>query len=210
MRLPALKSSKRLHGRPWFWRLRRNVKRWVRHGFRPPAKPVKVFCVGWLKTATTSTGRALEVLGYRHLSYQLDLRERVKAGNLRGILAITRRYDSFDDRPWNDVRVIEQVIAAYPNAKFILTTREEQAWLNSFNRYFYFADEFTDTELLQQFRAHNADVRALLAERGCDWIELDVARDLDWPKLCTFLNLPIPDLPFPRVNTQQQHAATRG
>ncbi len=190
----------RMFATPRWWPLLRRWHRWRDHRHLP-ASPHKVFCVGYLKTGTTSVGHALRQLGYRHASFQLDLN---RSKEVEPILREIEHYDSFDDLPWSREQVIERVISAYPHAKFILTVRDPDRWVESAKR--YRRKGVSDVEQAKRdFIARNDRVRAMLTEAGCDFIELDIATDLKWELLCPFLGRAIPDTPFPRVNTYEQH-----
>lgn len=55
--------------------------------------------------------------------------------------------------------------------------------------------------MLEHFRRHNAAVdRAIPRERR---LVYEVSEG--WGPLCTFLRVPVPDKPFPRVNSREQH-----
>lgn len=58
-------------------------------------------------------------------------------------------------------------------------------------------------------RAHEAAVRARFSGREGDFPEMDPARGDGWDNLCPFLGPPVPDQPFPRVNSAGQGIARR-
>ena len=194
--------------RPWTWRVRRDF-RWLREvvtGREPfRGRPDKVFVLGYFKTATTSVGKALEKLGYHHLSFQMDLHRRYGRTRPKRYVRLARRYDSFDDLPWNQLELLPHLMEAFPDAKFILTHRDPEAWLKSYRAYFAHSDGLSDAELLDRFNAHNNGVRELMWEAKREWLAIDIDRDLRWGHLCAFLEVPVPDAPFPRVNTQGEN-----
>ena len=192
--------TKSLYAYPQWWPLLRRWQRYRKYRKIPEA-PHKVYCVGYLKTATTSVGHALMILGYRHVSFQLDLHI---SKDEELILREMVHYDSFDDLPWMRENIIKMAIEKYPNAKFILTIRDPEKWLKSAQR--YFRKTFDEPEQAKRnYIERNNRVRSMLTQAECDFIELDIATDLKWELLCPFLGHEIPDVPFPLVNTIEQH-----
>jgi hypothetical protein len=62
----------------------------------------KVFCIGWVKTGTTTLGQALRILGFDHGGPHLDLwvAKQYASGDFRPLIAEASRYDSLEDWPW--------------------------------------------------------------------------------------------------------------
>jgi hypothetical protein len=129
---------------------------------------------------------------------------------------------------WPGAHVWRELAAAYPRAKVLLSVRPEDAWWTSFSNTIgtllqtYRQEDLpphvmammdaafelivnqtfrcppTDREgVLAAYRRRNADVRATIA--GERLLVLDVAEG--WQPLCQFLAVPVPDAPFPRVNS---------
>ena len=181
----------------------------------------KIFCIGFQKTGTSSMRDALEVLGYSvsgQFGAGLDYDTLRSTYVARG-LELAAQYDAVEDMPWP--LMVEQLDAAFPGAKFVLTVREENAWWRSVLSHFgpstfplamltYGEDtpcaEGNEERYRQVYRAHNARMRARFADRPGDFLEMDLAAGDGWAKLCGFLNLPVPDKPFPVTNTAKQRA----
>jgi hypothetical protein len=113
---------------------------------------------------------------------------------------------------------------AYPNSRFILTTREEESWLTSVERHWsrdhnpwrhaWDTDPFThcvhkllygqkgfDREVFRaRYRRHNEEVQAYFAQRPQDLLILPLESSDKWPSLCHFLNVPMPATPYPHAN----------
>jgi hypothetical protein len=74
-----------------------------------------------------------------------------------------------------------------------------------------FANTFTphwqdESEAKRAYEAHNADVRASVpADRLIDWQPGD-----GWAPICDKLGLPVPDAPFPHVNSTDEFRAMLG
>ena len=178
---------------------------------RPELRSTKVFCVGWHKTGTTSMGWALHRLGYRVLGARLDMAEHLIAGRTDEVVGVLAEFDACQDVPW--AALYRQLDETYPGSKFILTTRDEQAWLTSasnhfggndipLHRWLYGQGEIlgNETLYLERYRRHNREVRDYFADRPGDFLEIDLATAGGWPALCRFLDRPVPRRRFPHVN----------
>lgn len=185
----------------------------------PPT--AKIFGIGLSKTGTTSLAAALRYLGYRTLHYQ------------RG-----GRILSWDDFLWTEAAVdtpvtfrMHALAVAFPDARFICTTRPFEAWRGSCRRFFG-AQRPSDVSLAPgafyegRAPAYNATVgrairRALytrharwrdayeahrcrvdrLSNRGARVLHLSVTEGDGWGKLCQFLGHEVPDVRFPHLNS---------
>lgn len=174
--------------------------------------PLKVFCIGLNKTATTSLHQALEKLGLRSLHWGGPAtRRQVEWAMAEGrvLLADFEGYDAF-----SDIQVLsdnfELLDRQYPGSKFILTTRDLESWIESRRRHVlrnvarnqrgqYDGDFLTvdDAAWAKQYHEHHARVRAYFAERPGDLLVMDIVAGDGYEVLCPFLGLPIPDEPFP-------------
>lgn len=140
--------------------------------------------------------------------------------------AIYQGYHSAVD--WPTARFYSELNAAYPEAKFILGYRSPKSWADSFSNTIYMAlsdisqapEEQHDwlqmvTEVLGQngippgldveglekaFAAHVAAVKAAIPSERLLVFE---AKD-GWEPLCKFLNVPVPDGPYPRTNDRAE------
>jgi hypothetical protein len=123
-----------------------------------------------------------------------------------------------------------ELAAFYPQAKVILTVRDSERWFSSIDGTlfrFMLASEVPDDEaarrqiamardIVQQrtfgdcitdrahvidvYERHNRTVQQTLPTERL--LTYDVAQG--WAPLCAFLNAPVPDEPFPRINAQQE------
>ncbi len=186
----------------------------------------KVFCIGWAKTGTTSLGRAFRVLGYRNLSKQMDLFAPLEEGNLQPIFDMVDQYDSFDDWPW--ILLYKELAERYPDAKFILSLRDERKMLQSYRKmvaqelrrhertrdirkFIYGVDmeQGSDQTFINRVRQHNADVRTYFADKPDRLLEIDVTTGAGWAPICAFLDKPIPDIPFPHSNAAKSRSPVK-
>jgi hypothetical protein len=132
---------------------------------------------------------------------------------------------------WPGANVWRELAQAYPDAKVIHSVRPEEAWWKSFSatigKFFTIykgmpmpphvaamldamhvaivqrtlGGEPTDRErVLAAYRRRTEEVRAALPPDRL--LVFDVAEG--WAPLCAFLDVPVPDEPFPRVNSAEE------
>jgi hypothetical protein len=178
----------------------------------------QVFCVGWQKTGTSSMNVALKTLGYR--VYSAGVFERYKLipalenGQSREVLKrIISDYNAIEDNPF--CQMYEDLVDMYPDAKYVLTIREAQAWFNSARK--HFAGHATPmTEFVygkgkgdpaanedwwvERYNEHNKSVTDFFAMKGVKLLTMDLTKGDGWEKLCDFLELPVPPYSFPKTN----------
>lgn len=190
-------------------------------GLRDAARP-RVICVGLSKTATTSVCDALEILGYRTIHYAPIAR--IENGTCRLDWPWwMNRYDAMGDLPV--AAMFRELDARFPTARFILTTREDEAWLKScakhftvkkrdaareqarfqqslaLDRYMFGNDVFDPETFLVHYHLHNTAVRDHFRSSS-RFLEMDVGAGQGWAPLCDFLGKPMPAADFPRSNTR--------
>jgi hypothetical protein len=193
-----------------------------------------VIGAGFGRTGTTSLCRALERLGYDPC-YQMqvtlkrytDMRfwVRAKAGEPVDYRRFFRRYRATVD--WPSCEFYRELMAAFPDARVILTLRDPEAWYESMLHTLWpiqsafpwwfprvvrrmhddliwngrFDGAFTDrARAIAIYRAHVEEVRrSVPAER----LLLFDVRD-GWQPLCEFLGKPVPvGEPFPHLNDRK-------
>src|SRR5699024_4627029 len=101
----------------------RSILHWYKNAilaFRKPRYDSKIFCIGFNKTGTTSLGRALTDLGFRHSSFsQIVWRKYYQRGKIDKVLKYTAKFESFDDLPWLKEDMIPVLDKHFPGSKFI-------------------------------------------------------------------------------------------
>ena len=192
-----------------------------------------IFGAGWGRTGTTSIQRALSQLGYRAYNFEAVLHENhlemwgkvLKKEIEPEWSTLFAGYDS--TIAWPACFFYEELMVAYPQAKFILTTRDPERWADSFLssykvleglkafRFIPRARMMTDfmqgamlkylfgdssgperENVIRQFNQHNEAVQQHIpAER---LLVYEVTQG--WEPLCTFLDKPMPNTPFPYEN----------
>lgn len=173
-------------------------------------KKNKIFCIGLPKTGTTSIHYALNILGFSSIHNPFVL-EQIKEYDAASDILIANNFSELD--------------LQYPNAKFILTERKDEDWLKSCSKHYPKMDdlmkgypkEITDIMLknrkkaygvtqydaekfIQAYQNHNATVKEYFANKEKKLLQINIAAGDDWGKLCDFLGLDIPNVPFPHKN----------
>lgn len=194
---------------------------------------MRVIVAGPPKTGTTSVAAALRLLGYtvydcdEQVDLQLDDWHKILVSGEDPSLHFPRMFESVDaltDGPgyyfW------EQLLEAFPNAKVILLTREEDSWAPSYefqkavewrNRWLarfdtklrkvfqvvdaaerlsMGSDKFVDYMYRWKFRLHNDRVRAVVPSEQL----LEFGVKDGWQPLCEFLGNDVPEVQFPHAN----------
>ena len=197
---------------------------------------LKVIGAGFGRTGTLSMKGALEHLGLGPCYHMLEVMNRPENADAWYDAAqngtadwddILSGYQSTVD--WPACHYWKPLAAHYPDAKVILTVRDEKAWWQSMSktilRNFQDGDEVVDParipmrrmtrdlivnrvfggilddreHILDVYRRNIEEVKAGLPPERL--LVFDVAEG--WEPLCAFLDLPVPSDPFPRTNTTQ-------
>jgi hypothetical protein len=196
---------------------------------------LEVVGLGVGRTGTYSLKLALEQLGFGpcHHMKEVDVRSRAQLDRWTAAAAGRRdweqAYAGFRSAvDWPTAAFSEELFAAYPRAKFLLTVRDPARWYESFSQTIYplvdpdgssppmlaafaemvraimhktgFEVPSSRDDLLAAFVRHTAQVRRTIpADR---LLVFEVAEG--WKPLCSFLGVPVPDRPFPRTNDAKE------
>jgi len=213
---------------------------------------MQVLCLGLSRTGTTSLITALRILGYKsyhfteiynhkgHLFCWLEGINIKLTGNGKAYTRVEfdkllDEYSAISDAPC--VNFPDELVAAYPNAKVVLTTRDTEPWVKSIEKSYYLILSWRIWSLLSMLNrplgalhdllqiiltdwtAGNWQDRTALregAKRHNDHVRSIVPKDNllefrvqeGWEPLCKFLGKPVPDEPFPHVNEGKASANT--
>jgi hypothetical protein len=206
---------------------------------------IKVLGVGVGRTGTLSLKAALERLGFGpcfHGRHVLDHPDRLPlwlaaaAGEPVDWSAVLAGYQSSVD--WPGAAFWRPLIAAYPEARVILTVRDEQGWYDSVHKTIYrmfgygpedervaearhvvpgldvftafhrtmiwdgfFDGRFADRDhAVRAYRRHNEAVMDGVPPERL----LVIAPGAGWEPLCRFLDVPVPDEPYPHLNDPEK------
>ncbi|MHA3702247.1 sulfotransferase family protein [Jatrophihabitans sp. YIM 134969] len=177
-----------------------------------------VFGVGLNKTGTTSLAAACKILGFRTLHHHA-LRLSPAEINARLDRAAAEQVSPFRHaarlrtfRAFFDVRAVsrhfDHLDRQLPGSKFVLHTRDVEAWLDSraqhvarnaeSGRSAWTAEDREASRAL--YERQTARVTSYFADRPGDLLTIDVTAGQGWDVLCPFLGVPVPDQPFPFAN----------
>jgi hypothetical protein len=136
---------------------------------------------------------------------------------------------------WPSARFWREIAAHYPDAKVLLTTRDPDKWFDSVHATIYpvvkswqarepghfrdamemawqivgeqtFRGRLDDRDhAIAVFRAYEEEVRRTIAPERL--LAYDVSQG--WAPLCAFLEVPVPETPFPRTNTSEEFREAR-
>jgi hypothetical protein len=130
---------------------------------------------------------------------------------------------------WPGCHFWRQLADRYPDAKVLLTLRDPERWWESMNETILqamknlpavpgngqraamrfaeliineqtFAGDFSRENVIAAFERHNAAVRAAFSPERLLVYEVSQG----WAPLCDFLDVPVPDAPFPRTNSREE------
>ncbi|ORX92130.1 hypothetical protein K493DRAFT_316802 [Basidiobolus meristosporus CBS 931.73] len=199
---------------------------------------LEIIGAGFGRTGTTSLRVALECLGYHtyHMEEVNQLNHEkywvaAERGELESWEQIFDGYRATLD--WPSTKYYKELLAKYPNAKVILSTRDPESWYTSAYQTIYFPHRKTSLRLLEWFlpgyRRHQEMLRLILWKGTFQdrFADKDYAMSVfkehneevkrvvpseqllvfnpkeGWEPLCQFLGKPIPPTPFPHVNDSQ-------
>jgi hypothetical protein len=179
-----------------------------------PRKEKKIFCIGMHKTGTTSLAKALSILGYKVIDYP--------SVRLFGSGFLWFRGTQINDyNCFTDATVIplyKRLDKKFPGSKFILTTRDIDSWLESCSKWPNFnranvigkrkvyrervlgAKTYDKDIFERKYLNHYNDVVRYFKNRENDLLFLDISSKEKWREICEFINVPMPDVPYPYSN----------
>ncbi len=164
---------------------------------------IKIFGIGLSRTGTTSLTLALSRLGLHAYHFPRG-REVIDTVDAASDTPVAAWYQDLD--------------AAYPDSKFILTLRHRPDWLDScealwqassrdfdeftcgIHRRLYGRVDFDRGTFASVYVRHVAGVIDYFTGRDQDLLLMDICAGEEWEKLCPFLGLPRPAAPFPHRN----------
>ena len=183
----------------------------------------KVFGIGLSKTGTSTLGNALNILGIKTIHYPYDQKtyDELTKGDYK--LSVLEEYQGITDITVSPYYA--QLDKIYPESKFILTIREQDSWLrsvsghwdfmlewwkrdkrqlNKFSQFIfacvYGTLEFNEDRFLYVYDTHLQNVCDYFKSHSNDLLIMDICDGDGWEKLCPYLGLPIPNIPFPHSN----------
>lgn len=173
-----------------------------------------IFNIGLNKSGTTSLTHALKILQIfaLHYDYKKIPLENIIAENreknINLFKGLDHMYQAFSD--FGGEHCYQELYYQYPNSKFILTTRPFKDWLNSLiaMKEVIYPEEFQSAEKQKQcyldaiytYYDKGNEIKNFFKDKSNQFIELKICEGHGWKELCNFLDVPIPEIPFPWIN----------
>lgn len=165
----------------------------------------KCWCIGLPRTGTTTFCSALKILGYTNIKHD-PIFEELKNLDAASDSCVAINYKYLD--------------YVFPKSKFILTTRHPDDWLQSIEYIInkvnpnherirrrltlYDTVDFDEVKFLKAYNRHILEVREYFGDNPNKLLEMDFSKGDGWDMLCQFLELPIPNCPFPHENRRRK------
>lgn len=170
---------------------------------------MKIFCIGLNKTGTNSLHQAFKTLGLKSVHFRDDSGRNIKDIILRNhledrnILAGLEDYDAISD--WDrshTVEIFKKFDAHWPGSKFILHFRDVNEWLESREQHIKRQKSpswrVDKAAWKKHYNLHYGAALQYFAGRK-DMLLMDITKGDGWEKLCPFLGIPVPSVPFPHI-----------
>ena len=201
---------------------------------------MKIFGIGTSKTGTTSLAKALEILGYRAAHYPIgmlkfDSELSIQLDQINDFDALTdtpiaRFYKQLDvEYPGSKfiltIREMDSWLESckkhfWPKRAEVLASYLQESGISGIGIEgmkqlyldMYSTTEFDTGKFTEGYHRHFNDVMSYFSNRQQDLLILDICAGEGWEQLCSFLDKPLPDQPFPKLNatlrsTQRQTIA---
>jgi hypothetical protein len=190
---------------------------------------LKVVGAGFGRTGTRSLKEALEILGLGPCHHMMEVFmhpeqvpfwDRAALGEKVDWNEVFAGYQSACD--WPSCTFYKELADVYPHAKVILSLRDPKAWYKSISNTIMpsmregsrlpgifgplllgkktFNDDFSEAHMIDVYERHNEEVKRTIPK---DRLLVFEATD-GWDKLCAFLGVPVPDKPYPNMNTTEE------
>ena len=199
---------------------------------------LQVIGAGFGRTGTLSLKGALEILGFGPCYHMMEVLKRPHH-DLLWHTALTGPspvwdtvFDGFQATvDWPSAYFWRELSNTYPDAKIVLTVRDEHAWYESIRQTIFAAISHRDGEHGIGFSKHRLMTRELIfkqvfneriddEETVCAVYRAHNDNVIDvvpterllvyspgegWQRLCEFLNVDIPNTPYPHVNSSRDY-----
>ena len=162
----------------------------------------RILGTGLGKTGTTSLFQALQILGIKTLHSRphfVNMRLKEKQKEVAPFSLLNNRYRAYSDVS-SDYRSFEKY---NPGSLYIETYRDEEEWIDSVITHCpcsKYPDKKKARERLRlRKKKHDFEIRKYFCDRA-DFLLMNITEGDGWKELCGFLDVEIPDVPFPRSN----------
>ena len=173
----------------------------------------KIFGIGIGKTGTTSLAEALKILGFQGADHPYP--ELLQAFMLDAL-------DFGTDLPFSTR--FKEMDKLFPDSKFIMTVRTDinewitsvenqhkkwpnekmKQWALDYRQEMYGGLYFDRMNQFETRAAHETEIISYFRKRPNDLLIMNIFEGDGWNELCSFLDVPIPDVPFPHLNKRKQ------
>jgi len=138
-------------------------------------------------------------------------------------LDLDSEFDAFIDFPYLDYDFLENITPLYSNSLFIfLEVDFEDYWMKRVNRYFVYRDDGRD-RFIKKYKTVDEFIKTkdtfknyfnermeftnkfMLKHSKEDILKLNILGGDEWDKLCNFLEVDIPEVPFPHIGEHKKH-----
>ena len=201
---------------------------------------LEVIGAGFGRTGTLSLKLALETLGFGPCYHMFEVlkhppHDQLWFDAMDGSLSDWNQiFDGFQSTvDWPSTFFWQELLRAYPDAKVILTRRDERVWYTSVRETIFKALNQHHDEKQSGFSEHRQMTRELILKRVFgdrssdadhiraiyrahnDLVEATVPKDQllvyqpgdGWAPLCRFLDVEIPESDYPHANSRDEYQA---
>lgn len=175
-----------------------------------------IFGIGLAKTGTTTIAEALKLLGYNSFHCECNI---INPKDMELYTTQLDKYNAIVGTPL--APFYKSLDQNYDNAKFILTIRDEEKWVDSCSYHFtddlimdtqhkylhkliYECEKFNRKKFLKGYKKYNKKVKKYFYYKSDNFLILDINSKTKWGELCNFLDQPIPDVIFPYKNKKSK------
>jgi len=160
---------------------------------------------------------------------QVQFWDRAAQGQITDWEELFKDYNSACD--WPSCSFYQELAAFYPDSKVILSLRDSKSWLKSVSNTILasfrkpgadgprlpgifgplligdktFHNDFSDENMIAVFERHNAEVQRVIPKDRLLVFEANQG----WEPLCRFLGVPVPDVPYPAMNSTEEFQQRR-
>lgn len=180
----------------------------------------KIFGIGIGRTGTKSLSAALDLLGYKTVHWLSDKTSSCEVLTGAKVSRVVERNEAIVDTILPLI-YYKEYANRFPDARFILTIRDVESWLQSIKRHMikmraHDSENYSshlygslilkswelgrlgDEQLIKAYVTHNNSVMESFAGDPNRLLVMDIINGDGWDKLCGFLSKEVPDVKFPK------------
>ncbi len=194
---------------------------WEYLNYLKTKKKEKIFGVGLSRTGTKSLNVALNLLGFKAIHFPVRM-VRLKGETLTCVHQTISSFDAATDTPV--AAFYRHLDRKYPNAKFILTIRNTDEWLESCADFFrtaatkyprhsqikkllrkkiYGTTVFEEKKFRLAYDKHIQDIKKYFENKKDKLLVINICAGEYWDRLAPFLEKVVPKIAFPRENIRK-------